>query len=74
MDPKLVKEWKANYEALNRLTDEERRRATIQERYKAFVQIWQSSEEMGLMKPKPFDFEVAERWRRLREAYTKAHE
>lgn len=73
MDPKVVREWKAGYDAMNRFVDEERRLATPAERYRALLNIWGLSRELHLFKPKPLDLDVSARWQRLREAHMRAN-
>jgi hypothetical protein len=73
MDRRTVREWKAGYEAVNSFVDEERRKASAQERYVALKQIWEMARELGLLNPKPLDLSQAERWQRLRAAYARGH-
>lgn len=73
MDAKTVREWKAGYEALNKVIDEERLQASPQDRFKSLKLIWKRSRYLGFFKPKPIDMELINRWQRLRTAFNASH-
>lgn len=69
MDPKMVKEWKARYDAHNQDVLAENRNRPIPERYRQLLGFVASLHKMGVLKPREDDLEYHLRWQQLRERY-----
>lgn len=69
MDAKLVREWKAAYDAHNQWELEQQRLSAPQERFQSLVAIWRQASLLGHLGPKEPDLEVAQVWQALREGY-----
>ncbi|MFX8999783.1 hypothetical protein ABTN27_20655, partial [Acinetobacter baumannii] len=62
LDAKLVKEWKAGYDAANKFQLEERRRATYQERFVGLQAIWRQAAFLGIKPSESYDLSVNDIW------------
>lgn len=69
MDPKEVREWRARYEAVNRITLEEARKLTPAERFKRLKKRIDDYAEAGMLEPidPNEDLESHLRWSAIQE-------
>ena len=68
MDAKMVREWRANYEALNRLQMQEDRDRTPAQRYGQLLGIWQMALHLKPQSRVDLDMDLVEKWDRLRDS------
>lgn len=69
MDAKLVKEWKAAYDAANQSDLEEARRRTPAQRFRRHQQFLSELAKLGLLAKRSDDLEHHLRWQELRERW-----
>lgn len=69
MDAKLVRQWKAGFEEVNRFTLEEARARTPAERLALLQSHLRQLGELGLLRTKGEDLEFHIRWQSVRERF-----
>lgn len=72
MDKRQVREWREAYLAHNRQVIEERRAATVEERWRDLNDLYRFGMALGYTRRIEDSAAVRERWRRLREAHGRA--
>ena len=67
MDAKQVREWRSNYEVVNKRTLEEKRQRTPAKRLRILQVFVNGLASLGALRPRADDLEYHLRWQQVRE-------